>query len=379
MLAKSPIRRVGLLRDGMGHALASSILDYGRETDHWQFVGKGDTPLFEIDDLADLALDGIIGVFDDRVTVDAIATSGIKAVNVSTNADHPTLPLVGHDDQAIGRMGAEYLLGRGFRELAFFADTNEWLTHARLSAFREVIEDAGRPCHARTFAAGSVANFSVRDQVGRWLEELPKPIAIMTHMDYLARVTVNAAVRLGLRVPDDVAVLGVNNDRWTSILAMHSVSSIELDRHRQGLLAAETLDGLMAGGQPPPPRFIPPVGVVTRQSTDITLVEDEMVMSALSYIREHCTSGIIVEDVLDHVEVSRRNLELRMKRAVGMTPQVAIYRAQIERVKGMLSATGRPIESIARECGFSAPARLNEVFKRLTGMTPGQYRQQRSR
>lgn len=379
MLAKSLIRRVGLLRDGMGHALASSILDYGRETDHWQFVGKGDTPFFEIDDLADLALDGIIGVFSEPAIVDPITSMSIKAVNVSTNADVLTLPMVGHDDDAIGRMGGEYLLARGFRDLAFFGDTDEWLTRDRLSAFREVVDEAGRPCHVRTFAGSRTVNFSVRDHVRHWLEKLPTPIAIMTHMDYLARVTVNAAVRLGLRVPDDVAVLGVNNDRWTSILAIQPVSSIELDRHRQGLLAAETLDGLMAGGVAPPPRFVPPVGVVTRHSTDITLVEDEMVMSALSYIREHCTSGIIVEDLLDHVDVSRRNLELRMKRAVGMTPQVAIYRAQVERVKGMLSATGRPIEAVARACGFSAPARLNEVFKRLTGMTPGQYRQQRSR
>lgn len=379
-MSRTRKRRVGLLRtlqSERGLDLVRSVFDYAEHARHWRFVGIGSTPFVRLEELDNYKPDGLIGEFDDAAAIDPVIKRRIAVVNLTAAADDDRLAVVSHDHQAIGRMGAAHLLERGFGNLAFFGQEDDLPSQRKLDAFRAAVEDVGQTCHVRQFKEGAKPQ-DPRKLLPGWLAELPKPIAVMAYQDYMARLTVNAAVESELRVPDDVAVLGVGDNPWTSILAARPVSSIQLDYRGMGYLAAETLDALMDGGTLPPPRWVPPIGVETRRSTDITLVDDPVVNAALSFIRERCIDTICVEDVLDHVDVSRRNLELRMKRAVGMTPQAAIYRARIDRVKQMLATSRTPIESIARACGFRQPARLNEVFKRLTGMTPGDYRRDRT-
>jgi LacI family transcriptional regulator len=358
----------------------TAILNFGRHATSWQFVGIGSTPFFDLGRSPEREFDGLIG--DNFEQLQSVATQrpDVAIVCLSPAADDAPMSVVTHADQAIGRIGGEYLLGGGFPQFAFFGTEQDPGSLQRLAGFRETVEEAGRPCHARLYAEPQTAEAPTdRQLVRQWLNELPKPIAIMTHLDYLARLTVNAAVDLGLRVPDEVAVLGVNNNLWTSVLAALPVSSIQLNMRRLGSVAAETLDALMDGGAPPPPRSIPPLDVVTRHSTDITLVDDPLIRRATTYIRDHATEGIAVEDVLDDLGVSRSTLVKRMKAATGQTTQQAIRRAQVERAKQMLINTEMSMDHIARACGFHRQPRLNEAFKRLTGMTPGQFRQQRSR
>lgn len=357
-----------------------SILDYGRHAAPWQFVGTGGTPFYDPDQLAEAELDGLIG--SDLGVLQLIRTTrpDVAIVSMADAADGSSVAMVTHDNHAIGRMGGEYLLSRGFAQFAFFGHEQELATLQRLHGFQKVIENAGRSCHARFYPEPLVSDSpSEPELIRRWLEALPKPVAIMTVLDYLARLTVTAAVDLGLRVPEEVAVLGVNNNVWTSVLAALPVSSIQLNMRQVGYVAAQTLDVLMAGGKPPPPCYVPPLGVVTRRSTDITLVEDPLVRRATTYIRDHAAEGIAVEDVLDELGVSRSTLVNRMKAATGQTTQQAIRRAQVDRAKQMLMSTELTMDQISRGCGFQCQPRLNEAFKRLTGMTPGQFRQQCSR
>jgi LacI family transcriptional regulator len=372
-------RRVTLLetlQSDLGFGVVQGVLDYAAHQADWRFEGLGSTPFGDLGVLTRAKVDGVIGGFHADDLAALPRNSGVAVVSTDPVSPGSRMPCVTNDDRATGRLGAEYLLDRGFAHLGFFGAEDDLASERRCEGFQSTIEAAGRVCHVRTYASDQTLS-DPRERIPVWLDELPKPIAIMAHQDQLARLTVNAAIDKSLRVPDDVAVLGVYNNRWTSVLAARPVSSIDLDYHRIGYFAAEMLDALMDGGAPPPPRLIKPLGVVTRASTDITLVGDDVVSDALCYIREHCTDGLHVEDVLDHLQVSRRNLELRMKRSVGLTPQIAITRAQVDRAKQMLLESRMPIEAVARRCGFRQRTRLNEAFKRITGLTPGEFRQQR--
>jgi len=156
-----------------------------------------------------------------------------------------------------------------------------------------------------------------------------------------------------------------------------TLSSIRPDNRQVGYQAAKLLDALMAGEAPPPPRWVSPLGVVSRRSTEITLSEDALVTEALNFIRDHCGwQELSVDHLLDELGVSRRTLELRMKQATGHPPNAAIIRARIQKAEKMLIETEQTMAQIAAACGFRRQGRFSAVFKKVTGMTPGEYRRQ---
>lgn len=377
---QSPRRHVTFLislRNELTYPLVQSVLGYGDHTGRWRFIGLGTTPFITPERLGELEVDGLIGLIDsEEVARRAVACCG-AVVNIVTDQPDVQLPAVGNDDAAIGRLGAEHLLERGFAALGFVGDRESPGGRRRRDAFRSVVEEAGRTCHVfETFWGEGPAP---REKIASWLMGVPRPIGVLAFIDHYARLTIEAALRLGLRVPDDVAVLGVNNNPWAVGLSGVAMSSIELDMPQIGLRAAKLLEGLMSGEAPPPPQHVPPRGVVVRRSTDIVLSEDPLVTGALRYIHDHIAAGLNVDDVLGTVGVSRSTLVNRMKQALGYTPHEAICRARIEQVKLLLVNTDQTIDQIARRCGFVRQPRLNEMFKRLTGLTPGQYRRQSRR
>lgn len=359
--------------------VALGAFGYSEHRRRWRFIGTAGGPFTRFEDLDLSKVDGVIGFFFGSTVTQQVAASvreaAVAAVNVSNAYELIPLPRVGPDDQAIGRLGAEHLLERGFIHYGYIHQGDTWFSQRRGDAFRALIEqDARRSCHDLTAPLSKAV--SSPELIRHWLTGLPKPIGIMAATDFLAHQVIDQADDLGMRVPDDVAVLGVDNNKWEIALSTTPLSSIEHDLWQIGYRAAELLDQLMEG-QPPPehPMWVPPVGVVSRQSTDIVLTEDPLVGRALAYIHEHCASGITVEDVLDQLGVSRRNLEVQMKRTTGQSPKNAISRARIERAKAMLTGGDDTMDRIARAVGYDSANRFFIVFKRITGMTPGQYRQ----
>ena len=354
------------------------VLQYSDQAGPWQFARTGNIP-FVVFDKVDLSrVDGVIGGFYDTAWATAVEQAGVRAVNTSNQFEQLPLPRVGPDDLAVGRMGGEYLLSRGFARFGFLTHGDSWFSAQRQAGFAEVIErQAGRTLNV--FDPQGEYRADQIEPVRDWIDALPKPIAIMAANDHRGHHAILAATELGLRVPEDVAVLGVDNNEWVSALTPTPMSSIRMDGRRIGYRAAKVLDGLLADELPPPPQWILPTGVATRRSTDVVVADDPLVSRALRFIRDHCTEPIGVEDVLDAVGVSRKTLETRMKRAIGQTPQVAIFHARIDRAKVMLVNATTTIGEIGRACGFARPARFSIVFKRLTGMTPGQYRRDRPR
>lgn len=369
--------RVALAAPGteeMALAAFGGVLEYKQRVEHWRLVSSGVSPMQPFDEINLQQVDGVIGLIRDPKCTDALRHAGVVAVNFSNAVNDVDLPRIACDDLAIGRMGAAHLLERGVSHFGFVGLTNASFSALRESGFAEVITgSAGQEYHRLD---ADLANFRRHpEQIAQWLMGLPKPIALMTSNDMTGRLTIDAAVKLGLRVPDDVAVLGVNNDRWQTQLASVPLSSVQPDWRQIGFLGAKLLDKLMSGGEAPKaPVWIPPIGVVTRLSTSIVMSQDPIVRRAMDFIEKHCADGIYVEDVLKALDVSRRTLETRLRRAIGQTPQNAIYRAQVERAKRMLATTSATTREIMAASGFDREDRLYIVFKRLVGMTPGQYR-----
>ncbi|MDT8388889.1 MAG: DNA-binding transcriptional regulator [Lentisphaeria bacterium] len=352
------------------------VIRYSQLFGHWRFIGTRNRPHISFEDIDLNQVDGVIGGFYDQTWVEAVRDAGIPAVNTSNSMADVSLPRVGTDDLAIGRMGAEHLLECGYPQFGFVMRGDNWYSHRRLAGFREAVEaKAGRPCHILMPPPG--LHEDAIEPIPEWLSRLPKPIGIMAANDMRGRQVIDCAVDAGFRVPEDVGVLGVDNDEMASALAATTLSSLKLNGIEAGYRAAGMLDALMAGKSPEFPVWLPPVGVVVRHSSDITVTFDDLVSRAMRYIHTYCQEPITVEDVLSHVRVSRTTLGVRMKRAVGKTPLAAIAHARVERAKKMLADSNATISEIAFECGFIRQEQLSVVFKRQTGMTPSEFRRQR--
>ena len=213
------------------------------------------------------------------------------------------------------------------------------------------------------------------EDIARWVRKLPKPIGIMATYDYRAQQLLDGCRRHGIEVPDQVAVIGVDNDELLCELAHPPLTSIIPNTHRTGYEAAALLDGLMSGAPAPSlTHLIPPLGVATRQSTDVLAIEDPHVARAMRHIRDHACEGIDVADVLHAVPQARRLLERRFKKILGRTPHEEILRVQLDRVKTLLSQTDLSLADIAERTGFEHVEYLSVVFKKKVGVPPSQYR-----
>lgn len=341
------------------------VLDYCQGVNHWQISGGRSEPTLALRDLDVSAVDGVIGLFRSRTAADAVLRAGVPAVNISSAADDVPLPRAIHDDEAIGRLGAEHLVACGFPHFAFLGKPM-WYSARRRAGFQSVIEKRyGRSCHAAdlpTRQAGPVRN---------WLRSLPLPVAVMTSDDQQGRLLISVATELGLSMPGEVAVLGVNNDPWLTQLVPITMSSVEPDWHQLGYRAAQMLDRLMAGDTAASIE-IPPLRVVVRNSTDITITDDPLVTQALALIHDQC-DAISVDALAQKLRVSRRSLQVHMKRAIGQTPHAAIGTVRMQRAKHALMHTNATLAEIAANCGI-AENQFYALFKRRNGMTPGQYR-----
>ncbi len=215
------------------------------------------------------------------------------------------------------------------------------------------------------------------DELRRWLKTIKPPFGVMATHDNRARMVVDACRQLGLFVPHNVAVIGVDNDRLACEMSRPTLSSIVLNGREVGYRAAKLLERLMSGRRPPSGDLIvPPTGVVARELTDIVPVDDPKLSLAVRYIREHVGQPFTVADLLREVSVSRRWLEYRFRARFGHSPHEYICEARVERAQRLLVEADRPpLDRVAALCGFSDARSFRLVFHRFTGMTPSEYRQ----
>lgn len=286
------------------------------------------------------------------------------------------------DHQAVGCAAAEYFLDRRFRNFGFLGSETAAYSRAQEAAFRARLARAGysvSSCYVEYLAdLTTVALWKKSAQrTRRWLRQLSKPAAVLCCEDAPARYLADTCRQLGLHVPDDVALLGVGNDELECNLTPPAISSIAVPSERIGYEAAGLLDRLMSGHPPPPqPWLLPPLHVVTRHSTDTMAVDDEIVRAALQYIRDRASAPISVARVAHDIAVGRRLLERRFRSLLGRSVLEEICRVRVQRARELLADTHLPIAAVAAQSGFPSVRRLDVVFRKLTNVTPTEYRRQ---
>jgi LacI family transcriptional regulator len=324
--------------------------------------------------------DGVIAFFGDRRTERLVAELRVPAVSIERGHDGvPTrIPVVATDNAAIGRLGAEHFLERGFRHLAYCgAADQEYWCEPRGAAFAEAAAAAGTTCSL----------FRRRQRVSRdwpstlaglaeWIASLPRPTGILAGNDARARHVVEACRMVGRRVPEDVAVLGVDNDEMLCELTTPSLSSIEHDARRIGRRAAEMLDDMMNGGRIQGTVLVPPLGVIARRSSDALAVVDPEVSAAIAFLHANVRRSVYVEDVARASGLSLSTLKSRFKLAVGRPVHAELQRLRIDEARRLLATTELPVKKVATLVGFADISHFTTAFRRHTGVPPGRYRAQ---
>ncbi|MCC6491588.1 MAG: DNA-binding transcriptional regulator [Pirellulales bacterium] len=321
---------------------------------------------------------GVIMRAQTRRLARVVADLQTPAVDTLHQFAELSAPLVIPDHRAVAAAAAEHLLERHFRHFAFVGVERAYWSKARRDALIEILRHAGFPCHVysplsrRRFADSWEGS---QQDLAEWLSDLPKPLGVVAAHDLRALCVLDACRRGGLAVPEQVAVVGVDNDEPLCSLGDPPLTSIVLDHELIGYQAAGLLDRMMQGKKPPKkPVTVKPRGVAPRRSTDFVAVDDQLTASAVRFIHEYACHGMDVPDVARHCGVSRRTLERTFSQFLGMSPHDQIVRTKVARAKQLLAESDYPLDVVAAKSGLAHAAYLNVLFKREVGQTPGEYR-----
>jgi LacI family transcriptional regulator len=321
--------------------------------------------------------DGIIARVNGPRMARAVSGLGIPAVNLRYPVLGVELPTIYGDDSGIVELALRHFRERGFRRFAYCGRPGVSWSEIRGQAFCRSVAAFGASCavfgpDSRRSAGGWERE---RQDVGRWLSRLPRPLAVLACNDARGLQVLDACRQIGSSVPGQVAVLGVDNDAVFCDLADPPLSSVDQDLERIGFEAAALLARLLRGERPPAqPVFVPPRGVVTRRSTDAVAIDDPAIASALRYIRLHACRPLTIGEVASSAAVSRRVLERRLRKTLGETPHELILGVRLDRLKHLLMETDAKLEEVAERSGFRYVSRMSAFFKERTGTTPGAYR-----
>ena len=357
------------------------IADFANDVGNWElYVEEG--PQEKLPDFQTWRGDGILASLYVRHIAEALGKVRIPVVKIETTNLNSLIrgaPVFRTNNEAIGRMGAEHLLDQGFRSLAYYGFPRSGLTlfsTERAEAFRRRAEEADAACSVYTGRFLHARKWNeLQSGLQAWLSDLKKPVGLMASQDAKARHVLEACRKLGLRVPEDVAVLGVDNDEILCRVTRPSLSSIEQGARRLGYEAAAMLQRFMDGEKATDGEFlIEPEGVVRRQSTDTVAVDDPDVASAVRFIRQETARGLKVADVVEHVGLSRSSLRMKFQAALQRTVDDEIRAARLNRAKELIATTDLPLKLVSLKSGFPHVQHLTNTFRTAVGITPAEYR-----
>lgn len=376
-------RAVALLvetSNAYARGVLQGITDYIRHHEPWSvFLPEQERGASPPNWLSNWNGDGVIARIENEEIARAIRKLECPVVDVSAARQLPDIPWVETDDAAITRLAVEHLTDRGFKHLAFCGDPGFNWSNWREQHFLKHVQDVDCQSYIHHSLPRSHPNYAWNREkagLGKWLKKLPRPVGIMACYDIKAQQILDVCRELDIAVPEEVAVLGVDNDEILCDLSSPPLSSVIANTHRTGEEAARLLDQMMRGQQVgTSPVLVRPLGVRTRQSTDTLAIDNADVASAVRFIRENACSGINVNDVLREVPLTRRVLDNLFRKFLGRTSHQEITRVRINRVKELLTETDLSISEIASRAGFEHNEYLSASFKKLTGTTPGQFRQ----
>ncbi|PQO44268.1 XylR family transcriptional regulator [Blastopirellula marina] len=302
-------------------------------------------------------------------------------VDLSESRPDIPLPRLTMDNGAIGRMAAHHFLDRGFRHFAFLHRWELGVSKRRRDAFVDELAKQELDCNVLSWEGQRGRRADSRIQRHRWLvrrlADLPKPLAVFASRDIEAVEVIEAAMAIDAIIPDEIAVLGVDNTETICDCLQTPLSSIDNNLEQIGYDGAALLDRLMAGETPPTETiYVPPSRVVERRSTDGIAVPHLQVAAALRYLQENAHLPISMLDVVREVDMSRSGLEKAFREHFVRPPMEELRRIRLLRAQEMLLQSNEKIVNIARQTGFETSQNLCRVFRQNIGMTPKEYRQQ---
>jgi len=349
--------------------------DYARIHGKWLFYLPAQVPVRSLPSRDEWDGEGIIAqTHRDPKFVQELAECGVPVVSLSGPPGAGNMHCVVPNQKAVVDLAFAHFRDRGFVRFAYCGSYAERVWPPLGELYRGLIESSGYSCDLYQEAFDPGLQTLRLANLAEWLKSLRKPVGLLASSDARAREVLDACRHASIHVPEEIAVLGVNDDEMICEMANPPLSSVVHNARRIGYEAAAMLDRLMAGKKVMADIIVDPLGVRCRQSTDLLAIEDPEVAKAVRFIREHACEGIRVDDVLDQVALSRRALEKRFRTAVGRPPHVEIRRAQLERVKELLVGSDFKLEKIAEVSGFSSAQYLAGLFHRVMKMTPGAWR-----
>jgi LacI family transcriptional regulator len=380
-MSASPVR-IGLVFDhslGYNRAVLRGIKSYAEARPNWLLTLVPAEPA-AVKRLRALAPAGLIAYVFTRALARGLLSLGRPLVNVSAIVPDVPAHRVVVDDRMVGRMAADHLLARGLAHFGFVGHAALAFSGLREEGFRAALQAAGfePACFRERGLPPAHLNSLVWPLGGRlrkWLAALPRPVGIFVSNDIWGYQISEVCREMGLIVPDEVALIVVQVDELVSELARPPLTSIAVPAERIGAAAAGLLDGLL--GRPrarPLDLLLPPLGIVTRQSTDVVAVDDPDVAAAVRFIRERALARIQVDDVVQALPVTRRALERRFRVSLNRGIAEEIRHVRIERAIYLLASTSSSIAEVARRAGVADAEHFASAFRRHTGLTPSAFR-----
>ncbi|RIK84333.1 MAG: XylR family transcriptional regulator [Planctomycetota bacterium] len=371
-----------------GRGCLLGVAAYVRSHGHWSVlhIERGLTeglPRF----LQSWKGDGIIARIENEKIAHAVAELGVPAVDLRGSHRPVGGGMLDTDPRVVTRMAAEHFLDIGFRNFAYIGYPGVDFSERRIAAFRDYLRMRGLEVHVYTSAQHlsshtDVLAWEARGElegpaIAAWLQSLPRPLAVFACNDVRGRQIIEACNLSGLAVPEEVAVIGVDDDEVICELCNPPLSSVQPDTMRLGYEGAALLDAMMEG-EPAPSEtiFIPPKGISRRLSSEAAAIDDREVAAAMQIIRDHACEGLTVQDVVKRLNISRSTLERRFYAAFNRTPAAEIERIRMSRAKLLLMETRYKLSKIAALTGYGTASQFATAFKRNIGATPGEFRKQ---
>lgn len=371
-----------------GRGIASGIAEYSRLRGPWSFFRMppyyrlySEKKIF-LPGKHRLPIDGIIAYVDSPEQAKYIKELGLPAIVIYVTEPIKGLINVVTDGESIGRIGAEHLLERGFKNFAYCGYDDIHWSCSRGESFSKSLSEAGFSVnfyHQPKLHSARVWELEL-NVLSEWLESLPKPIGLMACNDNRAQDVTEVCKINGIRIPEQISVLGVDDDYTVCELSDPPLSSIPLNTVSAGYQAAELLGKLMAGRKVSTEQIIIyPQPVQTRRSTDIMAIDNKDVALAMNFIHRNSKRLIQVSDVAEATGVSLRVLQTEFQKVLGRKIIDEIKSTRSRHIARILIDTDMPISRIAEEFGYSSFANIARYFRKQMGMTLVQYRKKHGR
>jgi LacI family transcriptional regulator len=380
--ANSAARRVALAfptRLGHLHSVVRGIMDYAQENGNWIFTTSGEAHDLSVRALHRWHGDGVITLLDTEAEARAARKLKLKVpvVTFVGTLRKPGIPRVMRDQRAIGRLAAEHLLARGFRNFGFYGVKEVGYSIDRGEAFAARLKE--NDVFLSQYLSPNM--FDRRhpwddemDALCRWIKKMPVPVGIFAANDARGRMLADACKLVNRRVPEEVGIIGVDNSQLDCEFGSPKLSTIACEWHLVGYETAKLLDHLMRGEKAPEKDLlISPSGIVARESTDVMIADHPAVAKAIAYTRAHLGDRFGVKSLVAAAGVSRRYLETSFAQTLGKTPAQYLMGARVETAKTLMNRQSLTLSRVARECGFTDLRQFRRVFQRLEKSTPSEY------